>query len=90
MSVPMNGTAIAPTETVEDLLARNRSRRLPDPGIRRMLRIEAGLTQDDVAAAVGVTRTAISRWESGDRHPRGPFASLYAEVLRELAAEVAP
>ena len=85
----MNASTVT-TETVEHLLARNWKRRLPEPSIRRMLRIEAGLTQGEVAATVGVTRTAISRWESGDRHPRGPLASRYAEVLRELAAAVAP
>jgi len=33
-------------------------------------RMEAGLTQDQLAAAVGMTRGAVAQWESGETRPR--------------------
>lgn len=33
-------------------------------------RTEAGLTQDDLAKAIGKTRGAVAQWESGDIRPR--------------------
>ena len=76
-------------QSVEDLIHRSRKRRLPDPEVRRMLRNRSGLTQADVASAIGVERPTVSRWESGLRTPRGRHADAYAELLRALAAEVA-
>jgi DNA-binding transcriptional regulator YiaG len=49
------------------------------------LRVAAGLSQGEVAGAVGVTSACISRWEAGDRRPRGDAALAYAQLLRELA-----
>lgn len=34
------------------------------------LRLTAGLSQDDLAAKVGVTRRVVSSWERGERSPR--------------------
>lgn len=76
--------------TFANLIDRSRRRRLPDLEMRRMLRLKAGLTQAEIAAAIGVERPTISRWESGLRSPRGPNAEAYADLLRGLAAEVAP
>ena len=76
--------------TVDGLLERSRKRRLPNPTIRRMLREEAGLTQQDIAETVGVKRSAVSRWEAGTRSPRSPAADRYADVLRGLAAAATP
>jgi DNA-binding transcriptional regulator YiaG len=49
------------------------------------LRLAAGLSQGELAAAIGVTPACISRWEAGDRRPRGAAAVAYAQLLRELA-----
>ena len=38
------------------------------------LRLAAGLSQHELAAALGVTQSAVSQWESGETTPR--FASL--------------
>jgi DNA-binding transcriptional regulator YiaG len=57
---------------------------LPAPPIRRALRQSAGLSQQDVADAVGATREAVSRWESGDRRPRGRLLICYVELLKVL------
>ena len=33
-------------------------------------RVNAGLKQTDAAAAVGVLRDTVARWERGDTHPK--------------------
>ena len=59
-------------------------RYLPSPPERRALREKAGLSQGAIADAVGVRRSTISRWESGDRVPQGELALTYATVLDEI------
>ncbi|MEU2823315.1 helix-turn-helix transcriptional regulator [Streptomyces bacillaris] len=44
-----------------------------------------GLTQKDVADAVGVQRLAVVRWELGQSHPRRPHREAYAHLLQRLA-----
>lgn len=44
------------------------------------LRTAAGMTQDQVAAAVGRKRSTVSRWESGDI----PLAIKHAEKIAPL------
>jgi transcriptional regulator with XRE-family HTH domain len=76
---------------VGELVATARLRRsIPEPSTRRLIRVAAGLSQEEVAAAVGVTAAALSRWETGRRHPRGQARDRYAHVLgslRELGQE---
>jgi DNA-binding XRE family transcriptional regulator len=77
-----------PTADLEGLLARaHQRRRLPDPPARRILRVRAGLSQGQLAAALGVSPAALSRWESGTRTPVGPFAEAYGAALDRLAVE---
>ena len=57
---------------------------LPPPSERRALRQAAGLSQKEMADAIGVTRAAVSHWESGARTPRGKFLDRYAEAVRVL------
>jgi DNA-binding XRE family transcriptional regulator len=52
------------------------------------LRAIAGLSQTELGSAIGVSGTCISRWESGERQPRGAAAVAYARMLRELAEKV--
>ena len=59
-------------------------RELPSPETRRALRREAGLSLADIGRAVGVTRQAVSGWESGRRTPRGHLLVAYVAVLRQL------
>lgn len=42
----------------------------PQPSLLRQ-RLESGFSQDDVAAALGVSRAMVSYWESGRREPSG-------------------
>ncbi|MFC9431905.1 helix-turn-helix transcriptional regulator [Streptomyces sp. NPDC056987] len=58
---------------------------LPPPRVRAQLRLAAGLTQKDVADAVGVKRVAVARWELGQSHPRRPHRDAYMHLLQRLA-----
>jgi len=73
----------------ETLQQAARRKNLPDPAIRRLLRERAGLTQAELAAAIGVSRVAVSRYETGQRRPRGRLALYYAAALDRLMTEVA-
>ena len=61
-----------------------RRRSLPSPVERRLLRMRAGLTQADVAGCLETTTAAVSRYESGDRSPRGPIIDRYLDILDRL------
>ncbi|GAA4658729.1 hypothetical protein GCM10023347_07550 [Streptomyces chumphonensis] len=58
---------------------------LPAPHVRQQLRLAAGLTQKEVADAVGVKRLAVARWELGQTHPRRPHRVIYMHLLKRLA-----
>jgi DNA-binding transcriptional regulator YiaG len=78
-----------PATNLGRLLSRaQRRRRLPDPDERRRLRERAGLTQEEFAQALGVTRPALARWESGQRTPRGATLDRYLRLLDRLSAAV--
>ncbi len=53
-------------------------------GEAQTLRRQSGLTQEQLGEALGVTGAAISRWEAGDRQPRGAAALAYALLLEDL------
>lgn len=65
-------------------------RDLPTPDVRQHLRVVAGVTQDDIARELGVHRETVSRWERGERMPRGRLLVEYVAVLRMLRSEVGP
>lgn len=44
-------------------------------------RLSAGLSQDDLAAKVGVTRRVVSSWERGERSPRLVDVPSIAQAL---------
>jgi transcriptional regulator with XRE-family HTH domain len=69
-----------------DALRKKRHARaaLPTPAVRRALRLDSGLAQQDVADALGVHRETVSRWERGIRTPRGALLIAYTDLLREL------
>lgn len=54
-------------------------------------REKAGLTQKEVAAAIGVDQSAVSFWETGKTAPRASIlvklAGLYACTVDELLAD---
>lgn len=48
----------------------------------RASRESAGFTQENLAEAVGVSRTAVARWESDDIEPKLQNLISIAELLR--------
>lgn len=57
-------------------------------------REKAGMTQSEVAKALGVNQSAVSFWESGRNQPRGKqmvkLAKLYGVTVDELLREDEP
>jgi DNA-binding transcriptional regulator YiaG len=69
----------------DELLARAQAvTRLPTPSRRRTIRERAGATQAELAAALGVSKQALERWERGDAKPRGHHAAAYVVLLERL------
>lgn len=62
---------------------------MEQPGAARSLRQSSGLSETDVATAIGVTASAVGRWERGERIPRGPRAVDYARLLQRLQKRLA-
>jgi DNA-binding XRE family transcriptional regulator len=66
---------------------------LPPPAERMEIRVQAGLTQEDIGDDLGVTRWAVHRWEqvgSNGREPRGEVRERYATLLAVLMEEAGP
>lgn len=60
-------------------------------GTARQIRKRAGVTLAEMAAAVGdVSESAVCRWETGSRHPRGKAAIRWAIILNELERASTP
>ena len=75
--------------TVDQLLQKVRSRRqLPPPNECRQIRIDAGISLREVAAAVGVSHAAIVSWERGSRPRDSEHAASYSRLLTELQRSV--
>ena len=69
--------------TESELLERLRARRaLPPAAERKRIRTEAGASLRDVAREVGVSATAVIRWERGASP--GAKTTAYARLLDEL------
>jgi transcriptional regulator with XRE-family HTH domain len=74
--------------TTTELLERVRMRRsLPEPRVRRAIRLAAGVSQADVAEALGVAQRTVARWELGQANPRGASLVSYVELLDALRNE---
>ena len=75
-------------ELLEAALAHAKDKkRLPAPAALRRLRQSAGISQNVIANTIGVTKTAVSLWESGRREPRGENLRRYLALLDRLAQE---
>jgi transcriptional regulator with XRE-family HTH domain len=71
------------TRLIDEVLS-NQVVRLPSPARARLIRKDAGVTQERLAAELGVIRETVARWEMGTRQPRGELRDRYAVLLREL------
>lgn len=49
--------------------------------ILKTLREEKGMTQDELAAAIGVTKQAVSHYERGTRYPRRDQLEALADLF---------
>jgi DNA-binding transcriptional regulator YiaG len=76
-------------DTLTAALQHARARqRLPAPPARRMLRERAGISQQDIATALKVTREAVALWEAGKRSPRRrALLEAYLAILERCASE---
>jgi transcriptional regulator with XRE-family HTH domain len=75
----------APPAETPDIVLLVEARDAAASGRATRLRLTAGLSQAELAAAIGVSAATVSRWESGDRRPHGATAVAYARLLRQLA-----
>ena len=73
------------TKSEKDIAVLVEARRLAKSGEARILREAAGLSLAEVARGVGVTPTAVWRWERGLARPCGRPAAAYARLLIRLA-----
>ncbi|MFJ1898335.1 helix-turn-helix domain-containing protein [Streptomyces sp. NPDC088115] len=63
---------------------------LPSPKERRRLREAKSLSEEQVAAAVGVTRATVRSWETGRTSPRGRKREAYARLIGTTEAAPTP
>lgn len=54
----------------------------------KILRIEKGFTQEDLATKIHVVRQTISKWENGESEPRQSDLERIAEVLNVPICEL--
>ena len=66
---------------MDEAIALKRVHRLQKVGRLPELRESVGLSQSDVARALDVDQSAVSRWEAGLARPRGPHAVALLELL---------
>lgn len=65
-----------------------KARDLIRTGLGRTIRERAGLSQSELARALGVDNGTVNKWESRQRRPRGEAAQRYAQLMSELDAAV--
>lgn len=70
---------------MDNATALKRVHRLARTGQLVELRESVGLSQGDVARAVGVNQSAVSRWESSKARPRPRHAVELLDLLEDLA-----
>lgn len=58
-------------------------------GDARTARAAARMSQADVAATLGVARSAVGHWESGRSVPSAEHALAYGRLLRQLGKAAA-
>ncbi len=79
------GHNTAGAESVDGLLERVQARReLPKPSDRRLIREAAGVSQRELARALGVSWTAVQRWEAGSRPRHRSHVIEYRKALEGL------
>ncbi len=67
---------------------RLRTDAMPAPEERRRLRIAAGLTGIELAAAISVSPASIYNWETDKRTPTGLQKAAYLEALDRIREQL--
>jgi DNA-binding transcriptional regulator YiaG len=71
------------------IAAAHAARRYAETGAGRDIRVRSELSLSDIAKAVDVAESTISRWESGQRVPRrSAAAARWAALLGDLERAV--
>ena len=65
------------------------ARRALDNGQAVELREQLGLSQSEVAAALGIQQSTVWRWEHHQRTPHGDLGARYGQLLEQLAITAA-
>lgn len=60
---------------------------LPPPDRRRAIRTAYGVSQEDMATVLGVSRLTVSMWERGQTEPKPEHAEKYANLLNQMTEE---
>jgi DNA-binding transcriptional regulator YiaG len=77
---------LVPNRQQDAVLVLVEARTAARSGRAAQLRRAAGLSQAELAAAVGVTPSCVCRWEAGGRRPSGEVARAYVRALRLIAS----
>lgn len=77
-------TCHADRVTAQQIVKLHAARRYAATGAGRRIRQCAELSMSDIAKAVDVAESTISRWENGLRVPRGTAAARWAELLADI------
>jgi DNA-binding transcriptional regulator YiaG len=72
---------------LDDLQELSALRALLRSGAAGSIRMAAGLSLAEVAAALGTSKTTVLRWERRERVPRGELAFAYWHLLQTLMGE---
>ena len=72
----------------EQISTRYRLERLVKSGQARQLRESARFSCIQVADRLGVSPATVTRWELGQRTPRGRLLSRYVRLLDEMEAAI--
>lgn len=73
-------------ETNSVLTQAAEGRRLASDGTGRAVRLETGTSLTEMARELGVTQTALWRWETGIRRPSQIHAVAYSHLIASLSA----
>jgi DNA-binding transcriptional regulator YiaG len=73
-----------PEAAIERLRVARRARDLPPAHTLKKLRIEANASRADIAAALGVSTSAVRLYEEGQRRPRPLVANRYLDLIDAL------
>jgi DNA-binding XRE family transcriptional regulator len=77
-------SATPATDAARELVLRAEARDAAISGRGARVRRSLGLSQSEVARAIGVSSACVCRWEGGNRAPQGDAATRYGALLREL------